>query len=526
MIKSLRRKAVKELSENELHHYAILAGGYYESQGEDDKALKLYAKFSESERIRDLLIKNSRKNPASGYYIEMRKYYFMLSEADIKSNVYLMSAMSMLYSMLLDFDKIEYWYNELKKYRSGVKGQKYREATCQIVYLEISLPHRGSVNILDLIKSCYALLTDNSIPFPELSVTSNLPSLMNGGKDFCDWSKHDKELAVTAGSIVSTFLGKYGKGLVNAALAESFYEKGGDAYEIISLVSKAKLEAEAGGKTELRFAATATLIRQYVSHGDMENAKELLASFEKEAHNERRLHRLYPSIEAMRCRLALFNGDMNSVSEWMKVAPDENSIFIALERYRYVTKIRCYIALENYERAYSLIEAMRYYAERCDRKYICMELDILTAIILYRKGAEWESEFIKALEKICEYRFIPIISEEGAAVYDMLKSCADKCASNKKINKEWFGRVLSETGRMSRRYPLYLKVKTVEYPKLQPMDMRILTCLADGFSIQETSLKLSINYENLRSRIKEIYRKLGAKNKTEAVIVAREMNMI
>ncbi|MGN0586679.1 MAG: LuxR C-terminal-related transcriptional regulator [Oscillospiraceae bacterium] len=285
------------------------------------------------------------------------------------------------------------------------------------------------------------------------------------------------------------------------------------------------MEAEAGGKTELCFAATATLIRQYVSHGDMNNAKELPASFEKEAHNEG-LHRLYPNIEAMRCRLALFNGDMNFVAEWMKDAPDENSIFIALERYRYLTKIRCYIALENYDRAYSLIEAIRYYAVKCDRKYINMELDILTAVILYRKGAEWESGFIEALEKICDYRFIPIISEEGIAVYDMLKSCADKCVSNKKINKEWLGRVLSETGRMARRYPMYLKVNSVEYPKLQPMDVRILTCLADGFSIQETAQNLNINYETLRSRIKEIYRKLGAKNKTEAVMVAGEMNMI
>ncbi|MBP1560985.1 MAG: response regulator transcription factor [Oscillospiraceae bacterium] len=30
----------------------------------------------------------------------------------------------------------------------------------------------------------------------------------------------------------------------------------------------------------------------------------------------------------------------------------------------------------------------------------------------------------------------------------------------------------------------------------------------------------------MRSRIKEIYRKLGAKNKTEAVMVAREMKLI
>ena len=525
MICALRIKAGKEMSKNDLHNYAVLAGGYYESCGEDNKALELYAKYNDSDRIRELLIRNSRKNPETGYFIEMRKYYLMLSDEDIRSNVYLMSAMSMLYSMLMDFDKSEYWYNELKAYKNRAIGSKQREAICLIAYLDVALSCRGSVNILQIIKDCYTLLTEKSLSVPEFSVTSNLPSLMNGGKDFCDWSKHDREIAATAGNIVCSFLGKYGKGLANAALAESFYEKGGDPYEIISLISKAKLEAEAGGKTELIFAANATLIRQYISHGEMDNAKELLNSFEKTAQSEK-LHRLFPNIEAMRCRMSLYSGDMEAVGQWMKKAPDESRMFNALERYRYLTKIRCYIAYENYDRAYALIETLRYYAERCDRKYINMELDILTSVILFRKGDEWESIFIKALEKICEYRFIPIISEEGAAVYELLNQCADSCSRNKKINREWFARVISETGRISRCYPVYLKASTKDFSKLQPVDIMILTCLADGLSIQETAVRLNMNYETLRSRIKEVYRKLDAKNKTEAVMTARGMKLI
>ncbi|MDY2847876.1 MAG: hypothetical protein SOU50_06620, partial [Oscillospiraceae bacterium] len=308
-IKALRKKASMDFSEKELHQYALLAGGYYESNNEDDRALEMYAAYGESDRIRELLIKNSRKNPESGYYIEMRKYYLMLSEEDIMCSAYLMAAMSMLYSMLMDFDKSDYWYDKLVKYRDNARGSEKREATQRIVYLEISLPHRGSINILELIKGCYALLTDKSIPFPELSVTSNQPSLMNGGKDFCDWSRHDREIAAAAGKPVVTFLGKYGKGLVNAALAESFFEKGGD-----------------------------------------------------------------------------------------------------------------------------------------------------------------------------------------------------RCAADRNIDKKWFERIRTETGKMARRYPLYLKNTAKNIPELQPMDIRILTCLADGLSVQKTAEKLNINYETLRSRIKEIYR--------------------
>ena len=65
------------------------------------------------------------------------------------------------------------------------------------------------------------------------------------GKDFCEWSRKDRELAGSIGKIVTLVLGKYGKGLVNLALAESFFEKGGDDYEVASLAGKGSTFMEA-----------------------------------------------------------------------------------------------------------------------------------------------------------------------------------------------------------------------------------------------------------------------------------------
>lgn len=525
MLNALRKKAKATFPDQELHQYAILAGRFYEASGEDDKALALYAQYNESARIRELLIRNSRKNTETGYFIEMREYYQMLSDQDIRSSPYLMSAMSMLYSLLMDFEKSEFWYGELKKYKDTVSGTRAREALCLLAYLDISLPGRGSANLLTIIQNGYRLMTEKSIAIPELSVTSNLPSLMNGGKDFCEWSRNDRKIAATAGGIISVYLGKYGKGLVSAALAESQYEKGGDPYEIVSLVTKARLEADAGGKTELSFAAMGTLFRQYILLGEPENARSLLLSFEKRAKNEN-LKRLYPAIGAMRIRLSLMEGDIEAAEAWMRSAPDENEQFIPLYRYLYLTKIRCYIAFGQYGKAFPLMESLRYYAQRCDRTYLQMELGILNAIVRSRTGSAWQEEFIGVLEKICEYRFIPILSEFGTAVYDLLNQCEGLCKSNGKIDPKWVARVRSETGRVARRYPMYLKSRTAAISGLQPMDIRILTCLADGLSVQKTAEKLCVNYETLRSRVKEIYRRMGARNKVEAIMIARETNLI
>ena len=94
---ALLNKAVKDFSQEELRNLALLAGGFYDANNQDNKALELYAKYNESTRIKVLLLNNARKVPESGYYIEMRRYYLMLSDEDIGKNVYLMSAMSMLY---------------------------------------------------------------------------------------------------------------------------------------------------------------------------------------------------------------------------------------------------------------------------------------------------------------------------------------------------------------------------------------------------------------------------------------------
>lgn len=522
---SLRKKAAKVFPLSELKNCALLAGGYYEAHNQDNKALEIYEKFGENSRIRQLLLKNSRKCPEAGYYIEMRRYYLLLSDEDINGSVYLMSAMSMLYSMLMDFEKSEYWYERLAEYRKTAKGAEQKEAISLLAYLDISLPGRGSFNILEIIKRYYNIFKDKSIPVPELSVTSNQPSLMNGGKDFCDWSRHDRAIAATAGSLLTSFLGKYGKGFVNAALAESFFEKGGDPYEIISLVSKAKLEAEYGGKTELCFAANAVLIRQYMALGNPEAAEKLLDSFEKTVRTQGKF-RLLPTIEAMRCRIALVEGDTETAREWMKTAPDENDVFVALERYRYLTKIRCYIAEDRPENAYFLIEAMRYYAEKCDRKYISMELAVLTAIVRFRRGEPWKEEFVSALETICSYGFIPIVAKEGAAVFPLLKECEELCAKNGNMDKKWLERIMQETGRAARSFPLYLKTNKIRVCDVSPIDSRILACLAEGLSVQKTAEALNMNFETLRSRIKDLYRRLGAKNKTEAVMLAKEMKLI
>ncbi len=525
LIRALRNRANKILGLQEIRQYKYNAGVYYEMHGQDMQALELFCQCGNDSGIKNLLIRNARRNPGNGHYFQMRQFYFKLEESDIEKDVILMTAMCMLYSLIMDVEKSEYWYEKLKTYHAKIKGGQRREAASRLAYLDIALPHRGSTGILEILKKIPSLLFDKGIGLPEFSVTSNLPSTMNGGKDFCHWSHKDQELAATVGKLVEKILGQYGKGLVNVALGESFYEKGGDTCEVLSKLSKAQLETEAGGKMEIAFAAVGLQVRLYLSNGSSETAKNLLNSFEKKVYEEH-TPQLLPNLQALRCRIALYEGNSKVISQWLEKAPDENAEFYILERYRYLTKIRCYLAQGKYHPAFSLIEKLRLYAEQYERRYIRMELGLLTAILKSRNGGEWQHDFVATLKEICSYQFIRIISEEGAAILSLLEKVKKQCLADAEIDKQWFQRMLEETAKMARRFPVYLKQQFVTLPNFSKTALDILRLQADGLSIPKIAEILDMNPRTVKYHTQENYRKLGASGKSEALLAARNLGIL
>ena len=307
LVKALRRRAAKTLAPEVLNDHAYNAGLWYEMQGQIVTALAMFEKCGNRECIRELLVRNARLNPGNGHYFELRRYYLGMEEKELEDSPVLMAGMSMLYSLLMQEEESEYWYKKLERFASSAKGGQKREALSRLAYLDIALPHRGSMDIIETMKKMPALLFDKGIGLPEFSVTSNIPSTMNGGKDFCHWSGSDRKLAATIGKLLERILGRYGKGLVKAALGESLYEKGEDSYEVLTLLTRARMEAEGGGAPEIAFAAVGMKVRLDTLHGELQTAKEVLSSFEKSV-REQGAVQLLPNIAALRCRLALREG--------------------------------------------------------------------------------------------------------------------------------------------------------------------------------------------------------------------------
>ncbi len=522
----LRKKAEEVFGTLNMNDYAYNAGLYYELHDDIPRALKLYEKSGKNGRIHGLLVRNSRRNPSNSYYYDLRKYYLKLPKSEILGDPIMMSGMSMMYSMIMEPDNSEYWYGQLQSYADHASGIRKREAIGRLLYLDISLPHRGSKSTAGILAQIPSMMMDQGIRLPEFSITSNMPSVINSGKDFCEWSRSDTAIFKKSGYMLQEILGKYGKGIASISLGESYYEKGEPLRLTLPLLNEGLLNAEHGGVMESVFSAIGIMSRIYLSEGQLKTAADLVDEFEKRCREQDELS-LIPNVRALSLRLALYNGNQAAVARWLKEAPNENREFFIMERYRYLTKIRTYLTANELTGARSLIDKLSYYAEQYDRHYLIMELGLLRSIVQFRNGSKsYNKTLLETLKTISDYNFTRIVSREGSAIYPLLKSVRDEAVHSKDIDSDWFRKVYLETEAMAIHYPLYLKPQNAGLMNFSENAITVLRLQAEGLTLQQIADRSQMKLETVRYHAKTNYKKLNVSGKADAVLAARNLGLI
>ncbi len=521
LLNVLRSRLIKEYTTQQRNNLYYNAGLYYEMNHQFVKALNFYKICNNQSRILDILTKNIEGNFNTSNLFELRNYYFELSEEQINDSVPLMAGMSMLYSILMQPEKSEHWYRSLKKFEKKQQPCDKKEARIRLAYLDVALPHRGSHKVKEILISLSTLISNRHICLPEFSVTTNIPSVMNGGKDFCSWSLYDRTLAAVINKPIELALGAYGKGFANIALGESLFEKGTDLYEVTTLLNKGRCQAENGGKLEMCFVVTGLLLRIEVQRGQLKNAQKLLDDFYKRILQENALH-LLPNFKALECRLALCRSDHAFVAQWLNESPQENVEFSTLDRYIYLTKIRVYFLEGNWEPAFQLIQRLLYYAKMYERTYIHIETMLALAIYEYHQNLpQWKNTFHEVLLQTQYYHFVPIISEWGYLVLPLLRKC-----KHHDIENAYYQDILEKTQKMAKQYPNYLTISISHESEFSSNALEILRMQSEGMTAKAIAQALHITEATVRYHSKTTYSKLNATGKMDAVRIAKERNLI
>jgi LuxR family maltose regulon positive regulatory protein len=513
----------RKLNDAEQRSLYCRAALYFELQGQLDQALDFYSRAGEQRKISSLLIKNSEKHPGVGHYRELQDYYFALPQEEILRSPSLICGMSMLTAMCLDYETSEAWYQALENYAAGLKktDADYQNARGKLAYLDIALPQRGCRGLVDIIRGVFRVMTEKDVSVPSFSVTSTLPSIMNGGKDFCEWSKKDDLLYATMRKPVETVLGKDGIGLADCAICESKFEKGEDiSRRLLTLMARLG-EIQTRGTPDIEFAVVGLLARVQISQGKTAAAEESIENLRMKYQNAGET-RFLGNIDAMLCRIHLRTGDMDSVRRWLlETAPRNDVKLWAMWRYQYITRAMAQIADGEYDEPLLLLVRLIPYCEHCGRIMDEIHLRVLMALCHQRKGhSEWTAEFNRALDLCREYAFLWPIAQYGAAVLPLLRECGWK------KDPDYLRNLTAAVRTQAVQYPHFLKPQNTPVEPLSATEHQVLKLLCENLTNQEICDILDIKLPTAKTHVSHILQKLGVKRRNEVRDAAEKLHLI
>ena len=498
-------------------------GMYYELKEDFVHAMDCYIRGGDHSKVSELLIRSAELHPGMGHYYEMKKYYHSLPEKEILASPALMQAMSMLCAMEMDYEKSEQWYEALKQFaeqcdRMDAGG---RQARSRLAWLDISLPQREVSGLTDTIPAVFRLLRGKEITLPPFSVTSTLPSIMNGGKDFSDWSKKDDMLYQVLRIPVEAVLGKDGVGLADCAIAESKFEKGEDiTHRMLSLVQRAG-EIQRNGTPDIEFAVTGLLIRSQMASGRSDDAVRTMEQL-RTRFAENGLDRFLPNMDAMRCRMDLYVGDLDRADDWYREkAPRDLMKLNVMKRYQYLTQAMVELAAGKNQDVLLTLSSLELYCRTCRRHLDSIHLLIIRAIACWReKDKTWKTYLDEALDIAEEYQFIRPVSGYGAAVLPLLEECS------RDDQNKWYLRLMAAVREQAAYYPAFLQPRTAPGESLTATELQILRLICADKSNAEIGKIMDIKLPTVKTHVSHILDKLGVSRRSEAKTAAKKRWLI
>ena len=504
---------------------AVLSRGglYYELKGDYVRALECYTKGGDHSKVSEILIRNGELHPGMGHYSEMEKYYRSLPESEILESPSLMQGMSMLCALSTDYEGSERWYHELERFamNCGRQDAVLRQTKSRLAWLDISLPQRRADKLAETIPAVFRLMTNKEVKLPPFSVTSTLPSIMNGGKDFSAWSKKDDFLYKTIRIPVEAVLGKDGVGLADCAITESKFEKGDDVLaKVLSLVSRLS-EIQKKGTPDIEFAAVGLLARSQVALGHADDALHTVQML-RERFEQSGQSRFFANIDALICRIQMHLDDLESVEEWYREkAPKDPLHLNVMKRYQYITQAMAELSAGQPDAALLTVAPLEPYCKDCARYIDGIHVNILKAIALNRKkDTLWRGCLDEALATAREFHFIRTISVYGAAVLPLIETV--ECAKN----DEWLLRLIRDVRVQASYYPEFLQPQLSQTEMLTATEMQILRLICADKSNAQIGQIMDIKLPTVKTHVSHILAKLDVSRRSEAKTAAQRLWLI
>ncbi len=497
------------------------AAKFYEADNNIAAALTSYENAHTRNRTVELLAKTALNDFSCISVYTLRDFYLRLSDEETRKSWLLVASRCLIESLMIKPEQSEIWFGVLKKMHETETDTEVKQAIGRrIVFLDFILPHHGTKDFGVRLQKLIDVYQKED-RHPETEYIDLMPTVIHGIFDLSEYAVNEKNLFEKSTELSMAVSGRATDPVIDLMTAELAYEKESmDHYKIFKLLNRSYMISDSENSYGGCFAAIGISAHLHLNRGELERTEELLDSIRsKTVETENDI--LLNNIDALYGWVDQLHANRENVLAWLETAPDEGMGFTFFERSIMLCKVRAYIILGRYQAALDLIQRLQTFFEMYDRIYASCEVKLYQAVIYYRiKNPEYQQLIDEVIQQASQLGFYHIISDHGAAVLPLLET-----GRPESVPKKYYDQLLKLTRQMAENYPNYLTTAEPLEEPLTKTERRVLHLLCEGLNAEEICSIMGISYSGIKFHNKNIYRKLGANNRIEAVRIAFKLGM-
>lgn len=300
------------------------------------------------------------------------------------------------------------------------------------------------------------------------------------------------------------------------------------AYEWDDLEAAERELGEAlAGPAEWRHALSGGVllqVRLLLARGAPEQAREVLADLVVQASRPEVLR----EIQLCQASLALAVGDLVSAQRWAaSAAPEPAPLSLTRREEEALLRARVRLAEGQPQATLDLLEQWKQEAGAQARWSSALQILLLEALAHERAGARAQARatLLEAVTRARPEGYQRLFLDEGQTMETLLKSLLPDLRD--KALASYVRALLRAFAKAETSHDAHpLDAASWLLDPLTPQEQRVLQQLAQGASNQDIANALVIQLSTVRKHISNILSKLGAANRTEAIVRAREYGLL
>lgn len=259
------------------------------------------------------------------------------------------------------------------------------------------------------------------------------------------------------------------------------------------------------------------LAQVQLAQGNRDGADETLQAAETYLPSRALPPDVFHELRLLRLKLDATRGNPIPAQEWAATLPAHFSSDYRLET-DYLLLAHLWLGEKDYTQAVALLEKLQTQAADGGRNGRLAEIWLLLA--LAHSGLGQTSAALAALNKSLELSapegFVRVFVEASQPARDLLIACQRSAAP---AHRQFVVHLLA-------CFPQTASNPVALIDPLTPRELEVLRCLAQGDSNQSIAEKLFVTLSAVKKHTGNIYRKLEAESRTQAIVRARELGLL